>query len=67
MAEDLVNGEIDEVPVVRLLGILQIHRHNLVALSDGLNIVFQSFGGQSFKLCHKNQKTAKPHFVPTVH
>ena len=41
-----MDGEIDEVPVVRLLGILQIERENLVTSLDGLVVVFESFGSE---------------------
>ena len=39
MAEYLVYGEVYEVPVVGLFGILQVQLNNLIALGDGVSVV----------------------------
>ena len=67
MAQNLMYGEIHQIPVVGLLCILQIHGYGLVTLLDGIGIVFQSFGGQLLKLCHKNQEATESYLMPLVH
>jgi hypothetical protein len=39
VTEDLVNREVNEVPIVGLLGILQVQLDNFIALLDGFGIV----------------------------
>ena len=50
MAENFVYGEVYEVPVVGLLGILQVQLNNLIALGDSISVVLQAFGGLLFEL-----------------
>ena len=61
-----MNGEVDEVPIIRLLSIQQIKRENFVAGADGLLVILQSFGGQLFEFRYKNQQATQAHLVPTV-
>ena len=67
MAQDLMHGKIHEIPVVRPLRILQIERHDLIALSDGLLIIRKPFRSQPLELVDQDQKPAEPHFVPAAH
>ena len=41
MAKDFMNREVDEVPVVRLLGVLQIEREDFVAGADSLVVILE--------------------------
>ena len=67
MPQYLVHRQIHEVPVIRLLCILQIHLNDLIALLDSLCIVLQPLRSQLLKLRHKNQEATKPHLVPSVY
>ena len=53
MAKDLVDGEVDEIPVVGLLGILEIERENLVTSTDGLSVIFKALCCQFLELRHE--------------
>ena len=55
MTKDLMDGEIYEIPVIGLFSILQIHRQDFIATSNGRLIVFKSFRCKSFELRHENQ------------
>ena len=67
VAKDLMDGEVDKIPVVRLLGILQIECEDFVTAFDGSLIMLQFLRRQSFELRHKNQQPTKSHLVPAVH
>ena len=67
LAKDLMDGEIDQIPIVGLLGIAQIHRQDLIATTNSRLIVYQPFRGQPFELRHEYQQSAEPDLMPTVH
>ena len=67
MAEYLMDGEVHEVPVVRLLSVMQIKRQDFIAGTDGSLVVFEALRCQPFELRHKNQQAAEPHLMPTIH
>ena len=55
VTKNLMDGEIDEIPVVGLLGVLQIKREDFITAFDGSLIILQFLRRQSFELRHKNQ------------
>ena len=62
-----MDGEVDEIPVVGLLGILQIHRQDFIATANGGLIVGQPFRSQPFELRHKNQQSTETNLMPAAH
>ena len=67
MPQNLIYRQVHKVPVIGLLGILQVERHDFISLLDGLLVMFQSFRGQSLKLVDKDQETAETDFVLAGH
>ena len=67
MAEDLGDGEVDEVPVVGALGVLEIENEDFVATADSGFIVFEALGGELLKFRHEDEQTAETDFVPAAH
>ena len=67
MTEDLGGGEVDEVPVVGALGVLEIKGEDFIATADGNLIVTEAFGGQFLKLRHEDEQSAETDFVPAAH
>ena len=64
MSQNLRSRQVHQIPVVRLLPILQIHRHNLITLPDSLCIIYQSLQGKFLKPIHQYQQSAQPHLMP---
>ena len=67
MAEDLGDGEVDEVPVVGALGVLEIEGEDFIATADGGVIVFEALGGELLKFRHEDEQSAETDFVPAAH
>ena len=67
MAEDLGDREVDEVPVVGALGVLEIEGEDFVATADGGFIVFEALGGELLKFRHEDEQSAETDFVPAAH
>ena len=67
MSEDLVDGEVDEIPVVCLFGVLEIHGEDFIATADGSLIAFEAFGSLFLKLRHEDEQPAETDFVPAAH
>ena len=61
-----MHGEVDQVPVVGLLGILQVHLYYLVALGNGIGVVLHALGGLLLKLRNQDEEAAEAHLVPAV-
>ena len=67
MPQNLIDRQIHQVPIICPFRILQVERHYLVALLNGLPVVLQPFRGQPLELIDKNQKAAEPHLMPARH
>ena len=63
MAQNLMHGKVYKIPIIRLLGILQVHRENLIAPSYRLFRALQRRCRrcslrQSLKFRHQYQQAA---------